>query len=497
MREEWKRRLFRRILTGLLAFIFFTSCDNTRQILVVQDRQAGYFIPILQSEKDTSTLILLDYHHNIDTGPNQSGPSVDSDMVNSSNWLGELILEDRISQVYWVSGNDLSPREIQLQQNRLEEVLQNDSPLIAQEKSSMVNILSWEDLLLQERGGYLESPLIVSLDLDILAMDSSEDSDAFLESILNFIQRQNPELTTLALSAAYQQDSVDAWRWLIQSYRNLSQGATVYWMAGDLDYKAVNQNEQQAWQEWEAKVPAIDFGASFAPGSRLWNRAPYQFWIALKENPPLGFDNDAQRLRQILDRSMAEWEQLDQEFPMEFRRELCKKATEILLQHLETQTIPEKEPVVFPGNTPRGLAIRFVQDRQDRGCIAFYQGIENWNQAAQISALSAALFDPRYDNITLQELSFLDIEIAIFGEFFPMIDPLDFVPGMDSIIMEYQGQRTLLQATLAEQRNLSKSQFLDTLCRKAGYEQDFWKKEDLLFFRASTVSLRMPLPIEN
>jgi AMMECR1 domain-containing protein len=60
---------------------------------------------------------------------------------------------------------------------------------------------------------------------------------------------------------------------------------------------------------------------------------------------------------------------------------------------------------------------------------------------------------------------------------------------MHSLILEdSDGEKTLLQATIALERNYTREEFLARLSNKAGLGLDGWKNNALHFYRAPTVT---------
>ncbi|RPJ06448.1 MAG: AMMECR1 domain-containing protein, partial [Spirochaetaceae bacterium] len=138
------------------------------------------------------------------------------------------------------------------------------------------------------------------------------------------------------------------------------------------------------------------------------------------------------------------------------------------------------------GDEERGIAVRFLSGEVDRGCTAFYRGVGNFITAAETAAVNAAFFDSRYSPITKDEFSLLDIEIAMFGEFRAIADPMDFIPGTDSLHITVGNKHTLMQACLPDQRGWDKPAFLQALCKKAGLEPDAWENPRAVIKKAPT-----------
>ena len=126
-------------------------------------------------------------------------------------------------------------------------------------------------------------------------------------------------------------------------------------------------------------------------------------------------------------------------------------------------------------STRGGVAVRFHTDRTERGCIAFYDGVDNLKAAVELAAVNAAFFDDRYPPLTRGELPDIDIEISLFDRGEPMIHAMDFVPGIHSLRIRGPGGHAIMQASLMTDNGWSKEEYLGAICRKAGLRRDAWR----------------------
>ena len=96
--------------------------------------------------------------------------------------------------------------------------------------------------------------------------------------------------------------------------------------------------------------------------------------------------------------------------------------------------------------------------------------------------MSAALRDPRFTPLTIEELDITTVEVSLLSESQEMLvrDEADALaqlrPGVDGIIFEYGRYRSTflpqVWESLAQPR-----QFLGMLRRKAGLPDDFWAED--------------------
>lgn len=90
-------------------------------------------------------------------------------------------------------------------------------------------------------------------------------------------------------------------------------------------------------------------------------------------------------------------------------------------------------------------------------------------------AQAAARDDARFDPVSLEEVSDIEIEISVLSRFFP-IDPHDIVPGVHGLLVERGFYRGILLPQVASEHNWDAVRFLGETCRKAGLPPDAWKR---------------------
>jgi AMMECR1 domain-containing protein len=484
------------LLILLIVALFALLPAGRKRPVFFSDRHSGSY-PIIEEftrNKGPVTLILFDYHHDMGPGPDiEQLPSG----ITSYNWLGALAETGRLNRIYWVSGRELELPNINSRREWLKRKIASDPPGIAEIKDSIVTILDFPDLMsLSEES--IPGTLVISLDLDILIVDPGDDPDLFLEEILNFIIDTDPALVSVALSSAYQKSPVSGWRWFATAYKRLSAWGAPSVAGGEVNPVPEGLEEKEAWDNWERRRTPIDFGASFAPGSELWEMAPLSVWETFLDNPPDPLDEGMRKMLKRISSSMSVYRDLKADFPEKEILRLSRIAADAIESRWMkgppgAQELSElSEEFYLPGEEKIGIAVRLVSGVEDRGCMAYYAGVSDPETAVELAAVSAAFHDPRYPSVSRAEKDELDIELTVFGEFQPIDDPFNFIPGLDSLLVEKEGDRTLLQASIAAERNLSQYQFLETVTRKASLPPGAWKTGDIRIFKTPTLFLRRP-----
>ncbi len=478
----------------LLPLVLLLSCRPGGEVFV-SDRHSGsypYLLSHLEKEAP-ATLILLDYHHDMGPGPSSLYLPPGEWDVTSFNWLGGLVDGGMIGDVYWVSGRDLLLPNRNARLAWLNRKTGEDPPHIGARKREAVHIIDWSDLNDLYAAGQFSGPVALSLDLDILTVDPGDSPEDFLDEMLDFIDKLNPPVLTVAFSAAYQPEASLAWKWFAHSLKRLGSNRRILMAGGEMSPRPEGNEELRRWSEWKERGIKTDFSAFFAPGAALWDMAPALFWQELISLPLIPTDDTMAEITGNMLRARRENEELRREFPEKQLEKLARQAAQILTEDLSGMKSGEPDSGPALSGAERGLAVRFISRYEDRGCIAYYRGIENPSAMIGTAVAEAAFHDPRYEPVRADELEDLDVEVTLFGDFTPLDSPEDFIPSLDSLILEYEGERTLLQASLAQERNLSRRQFLRTLSRKSGLGEEGWKQPGVRFYRAPSVRVRLPV----
>ena len=135
----------------------------------------------------------------------------------------------------------------------------------------------------------------------------------------------------------------------------------------------------------------------------------------------------------------------------------------------------------------RGTFVTLTKNGELRGCIGHNDPMQEIYKDVIGNALSAALKDNRFSVLQESELKDLNIEISVLTspkklEYSSTEDLLEkLTPLQDGVIIE----KGIASATYLPQvwegwnGNNTKSEFLSSLCQKAGLDIDEWKKGGL------------------
>jgi len=147
---------------------------------------------------------------------------------------------------------------------------------------------------------------------------------------------------------------------------------------------------------------------------------------------------------------------------------LARKAIEARLK---------REELELPGEftEKRGVFVTLKRDSHLRGCIGNPYPNKSLEEAIAQAAPAAALNDPRFEPLSLGELSVIKIEISILSV--PEeAKPEDIKVGKHGLMCTFEGHSGLLLPQVATEQGLSKQAFLEALCEKAFLPRDCWQE---------------------
>jgi AmmeMemoRadiSam system protein B/AmmeMemoRadiSam system protein A len=165
------------------------------------------------------------------------------------------------------------------------------------------------------------------------------------------------------------------------------------------------------------------------------------------------------------------------------QEELLVLARETATQFLATETFPAFEtddPVLLQ---PLGAYVTYEKQGALRGCIGRIEADRPAYLNVQYAAVAAALADPRFPAITLEELEDLTIEITLLQPLRQVTSPDEIQIGRDGVIMRVgddKGALYLPQVPTEQGWDLEAT--LVNLCRKAGLPDNAWQREDARFY---------------
>jgi len=169
------------------------------------------------------------------------------------------------------------------------------------------------------------------------------------------------------------------------------------------------------------------------------------------------------------------------------QKELLGIARNTLENHLSGKKVSDRVPEDPVLKENRGVFVTLHRDGALRGCIGSIMPEEPLYLGVRRRAIDAAVHDPRFRPMTVEELGKVDIEISVLSVPRRAVSADEIVMGKHGVIVKRGFQGGVFLPQVATETGWSKEQFLSELCsQKAGLPPDAWKdpSTELLIFSA-------------
>jgi AmmeMemoRadiSam system protein A len=125
----------------------------------------------------------------------------------------------------------------------------------------------------------------------------------------------------------------------------------------------------------------------------------------------------------------------------------------------------------------RGVFVTLHTRGRLRGCIGVIEPVEPLAESIARCAAGAALHDPRFSPVRVEELPELRIEISLLSPLEPIL-PENIEIGKHGLLIAQGSKRGLLLPQVAVEHKLARDQFLEETCRKAGLNVSAWQEPE-------------------
>jgi AmmeMemoRadiSam system protein A len=127
----------------------------------------------------------------------------------------------------------------------------------------------------------------------------------------------------------------------------------------------------------------------------------------------------------------------------------------------------------------RGVFVTLHARGRLRGCIGVIDPVEPLAESIARCAAGAALHDPRFSPVRAEELPELQIEISLLSPLDPIL-PENVEIGKHGLLITQGSKRGLLLPQVAVEHKLTRDQFLEETCRKAGLKPSAWQEAETI-----------------
>lgn len=158
--------------------------------------------------------------------------------------------------------------------------------------------------------------------------------------------------------------------------------------------------------------------------------------------------------------------------------ELARKAIREAVLHRKLPDVIPREGVL---SDRRGVFVTLHVRGRLQGCIGVTEPNESLGEAVVRCAVSAALEDPRFAPMKEPQLEEMSIEISLLSALEPIL-PEAIEIGRHGLLVVNHAQRGLLLPKVATEHSLTREQFLEETCHKAGLPRGAWKDSETRIF---------------
>lgn len=132
-------------------------------------------------------------------------------------------------------------------------------------------------------------------------------------------------------------------------------------------------------------------------------------------------------------------------------------------------------------NSPSGVFVSIHQEAQLRGCIGRIEAQSPLYETTAQCAVSAAVSDPRFPPVRIEELEALSFEISVLSVPEKVVSLDGIEVGRHGLLVEQDGKKGLLLPQVAVHCGWDRSEFLSQTCVKAGLRAEAWKADAQIF----------------
>jgi uncharacterized protein len=163
------------------------------------------------------------------------------------------------------------------------------------------------------------------------------------------------------------------------------------------------------------------------------------------------------------------------------RRAALQLARTAVVEAVSHRKLPDTFPREGVFAERRGVFVTLHVRNRLQGCIGVIEANEPLGEAIVRCAASAALEDPRFAPMRADQLSELSIEISLLSPMEP-ITPESVEIGRHGLFFRLHAQRGLLLPQVAIEHRLTRDQFIEETCRKAGLHREAWRDPEAHLF---------------
>jgi AmmeMemoRadiSam system protein A len=163
------------------------------------------------------------------------------------------------------------------------------------------------------------------------------------------------------------------------------------------------------------------------------------------------------------------------------RHSALQLARAAVVETVSHRKLPDRIPSDGIFAERRGVFVTLHLRGRLQGCIGVVEPDEPLGEAIVRCAASAALEDPRFAPMRADQLGDLTMEISLLSPPAPIsVEAIEI--GRHGLLVVFHAQRGLLLPQVAIEHHLTREQFLEETCRKAGLRREAWRDPEARLF---------------
>ncbi len=172
-----------------------------------------------------------------------------------------------------------------------------------------------------------------------------------------------------------------------------------------------------------------------------------------------------------------------QMFSTEEKRTLLGIARETMISYLRTGQKPRFDNDNDNLNSKLGGFVTLRQNGALRGCIGRMEGEKPFYLTVMDMAVAAAVEDPRFPKVSIEDMDGIDIEISALSPMKKIEDPSEIELGKHGVMVKRGARSGVYLPQVADETGWSLDEFMGSLCaHKAGIPENSWKTGDAEIF---------------
>jgi AmmeMemoRadiSam system protein B/AmmeMemoRadiSam system protein A len=163
---------------------------------------------------------------------------------------------------------------------------------------------------------------------------------------------------------------------------------------------------------------------------------------------------------------------------------LARKSVEHVVKQGDAYEPPASTSTAL--NQERGAFTTLHKNSELRGCIGYTSAAKPLTITVRDTATLAAMRDPRFQQVTTEELPSLSYEISVLSPLRRVTDIQQIKIGEHGLLMKNGDSEGLLLPQVPTEQKWDRQTFLEQTCRKAQMNADCWKDDytDIFSFTA-------------